>query len=104
MLAPVTVTVVPPVPPASYLARPRLDDSLRGILRHRLTCVVADTGFGKSSLLGSFAVRANCAWYALAPGDAALPALGRGVALALGSRLHGFRPETASFYRPSGES
>jgi DNA-binding SARP family transcriptional activator len=86
----------PPNLPSSYLERPRLEPALRAILDHRLTCVVADAGFGKTTLLASFAARANCAWYTLTTGDASVPSLVRGLGTALEARVHAFPSRLAA--------
>ncbi len=60
--------LLPAVPP-STLARPRLESRLDGALDRRLTLVSAGAGFGKSTLVASWAARVNSAWYALSAED-----------------------------------
>ncbi|HTW07779.1 MAG TPA: BTAD domain-containing putative transcriptional regulator [Acidimicrobiales bacterium] len=82
-----SVKLVPPAIGPSYLARPRLQALLSDAIRRRLTVVVAGPGFGKSTLLASWAAVSNAAWYSLGPEDAQMPALARGVIDALRLRV-----------------
>lgn len=88
--------IAAPKPPPFYLKRSRLDESLRASLSSRLTYVVADAGFGKSTLLGAFAGRVNCAWYSLSQRDFAVASLARGIVAALRSRVLAFPPGVAA--------
>ncbi len=74
----------------SWLPRPRLTDALAAATDHRLTVVVADAGFGKSTLLREWAADRPVAWYALGPDDASPAHLGRGVVDALRRVVPGF--------------
>ena len=85
-------TRFPPRSPPTMVQRPRLDDVLRSVLNHRLTCVVAERGYGKTTLLASFAARVNCAWCSLSANEN-LTSLVAGLAGALASRVHGCAPE-----------
>jgi DNA-binding SARP family transcriptional activator len=91
-----TGKVIPPSLPESYLHRPGLREHLDGVLRRRLTCVVAGAGFGKSTLLVAWEPGVRLAWYTLGPEDSALRTFGRGVISALRIRLPGMSNEVAS--------
>lgn len=71
--------IVPPSAPALLLARPRLEARLAEALERRLTTVVADAGFGKSSLLSSWATTVHSAWYTATQEDVSLDSLARGI-------------------------
>jgi DNA-binding SARP family transcriptional activator len=73
------VTELPP--------RPRLEAALDGALAHRLTVLVADAGFGKSTLLASWAAGINAVSYPLTSGDQDLTRLWRRLVRALRGRL-----------------
>lgn len=87
---------VAPLPPPTYLRRPRLEERLRDVLARRLSCVVADAGFGKSTLLAAFAGRVNCAWYTLSAADAAVASLAGGIVAALRARMPAFPADVAA--------
>jgi ATP/maltotriose-dependent transcriptional regulator MalT len=72
---------------ASILRRPRLENRLDGARSRRLTLLVADAGFGKSTLLTSWADRRGVARHTLTAEDRALAAAAAAVAAALGSEL-----------------
>src|SRR5262245_48765193 len=82
-----TTKLRPPAQPSPLLRRERLAALLDAADDRRLTTVVADAGFGKSTLLASWAADRNCAWYSLSPDDASLAAFARGVADALRLRV-----------------
>ncbi len=82
-----TTKLLPPVPPASLLRRDRLFARLDEALERRLTIVVADAGFGKSTLLSAWAAGVNCAWYSATPEDESLAAFARGIVDALRLRV-----------------
>jgi ATP/maltotriose-dependent transcriptional regulator MalT/DNA-binding SARP family transcriptional activator len=65
------------------IARPRLDALLDDGARRRLVTVVADAGFGKSTLLASWAARRPCAWYTVTADDGSLAAMVAGLIDAL---------------------
>jgi ATP/maltotriose-dependent transcriptional regulator MalT/DNA-binding SARP family transcriptional activator len=74
-----------PVVPRWAIRRPALEKILDGAIEGRLTTVVAGPGFGKTTLLASWAKRQPCArWYSLGREDRALATLARGLAEALG--------------------
>src|SRR5262245_13195205 len=82
-----TTKLLPPVAPASLLARDRLFARLGEALDRRLTIVVADAGFGKSTLLSAWAAGINCAWYSASPEDDSLAIFARGIVDALRLRV-----------------
>lgn len=65
------------------VARPRLTQLLDEGARRRLLTVVADAGFGKSTLLGSWAAERPCAWYTVRAEDRSLAAMVTGLVEAL---------------------
>jgi ATP/maltotriose-dependent transcriptional regulator MalT/DNA-binding SARP family transcriptional activator len=95
-----SVKLVPPVIGPSYLARPRLQALLEEVTRKRLTVVVAGPGFGKSTLLASWAAAGNAAWYSLGPEDAQMPTLARGLIDALRLRVPGLASELSAVMAP----
>ena len=82
-----TGRAVPPAVPHGTVARPRLDDLLAEGTRRRLVTVVADAGFGKSTLLASWAARHACAWYTVTAEDRGLAAMVTGLLDALRLRV-----------------
>ncbi|HEY2955289.1 MAG TPA: tetratricopeptide repeat protein [Candidatus Eisenbacteria bacterium] len=83
-----------PNPPAQALERPRLLHALAEHAERPLTLIVADAGYGKTTLLAEFAlsVRRPVVWYSLMPSDADLVVFGRYL-------LEGFRRENPRFGR-----
>ena len=72
------------------LTRPRLDQRLAAAGHRRLTCVVAGAGFGKTTLLTSWAGTApTSAWHSLTPGDRTLGVIVRAVTDTLRARVPG---------------
>jgi DNA-binding SARP family transcriptional activator len=90
-----TTKLLPPVAPASLLRRDRLFARLDEALERRLTIVVADAGFGKSTLLSAWAASVNCAWYSASPEEESLAAFSRGVMDALRLRVPAVPTEVA---------
>ena len=78
--------LLPAVPPTT-LARPRLDARLDGALERRVTLLSAGAGYGKSTLVASWAARAHSAWYALSPEDQEALLLADGLLRALRLRV-----------------
>lgn len=78
---------VAPAVASGSVARPRLDELLADGADRRLLSVVADAGFGKSSLLAGFAETRSCAWYSLTPDDRPLAAMFQGLVDALRLRV-----------------
>jgi hypothetical protein len=69
---PISRTKITPAPyREATLARDRLVDRLRENVHRRLTLVVADAGYGKTTLLADFSRRRHvrCLWYKLDPSD-----------------------------------
>ena len=81
-----SLQAVPPVLPEWLIPRPRLDRLLDDGTVRRLTTVVADPGFGKSTVLAGWAANTRCAWYTLGSADRGLSTLTAGLLDAL--RLH----------------
>lgn len=63
--------------------RPRLESMLDGALAHRLTVLVADAGFGKSTLLASWSAGIDAVSYSFTRGDKDLTRLWRRLVRAL---------------------
>lgn len=78
------------------VGRPRLERRLREALGRRLTCLVADAGFGKSTLLAGWAAGQHAAWYTVTASDGALGPLTRGLVDALRLRVPGLPPDLLS--------
>jgi ATP/maltotriose-dependent transcriptional regulator MalT/DNA-binding SARP family transcriptional activator len=74
------------VPPGT-LPRPRLDGLLQDVPGRRIVTVVADAGFGKSTLLASWARRVPCASLTVTAGHRGLAAMAAGLAGALRARI-----------------
>ncbi|HUC13235.1 MAG TPA: hypothetical protein VMS00_02165, partial [Acidimicrobiales bacterium] len=87
------VKLMPPTLGLSYVARPRLERLLAEVLHRRLTVVVAGPGFGKSTLLASWAAAANAAWYSLGDEDSQMSTLARGIVDAVRLRVPAISPE-----------
>jgi ATP/maltotriose-dependent transcriptional regulator MalT len=81
--------LLPPAVATPALARERLEERLDDALGRRLAVVVAGAGFGKTTLLSSWAARRRVAWYTLATEDVELGALVRGLVGALRLRVPG---------------
>ncbi len=91
-----TTKLRPPSAPSSLVPRERLRAVLDRSLERRLTTVVADAGFGKSTLLTAWAAEVNCAWYTLSPEDVSLATFARGLADALRLRVPGLPLDAAN--------
>ena len=85
--------LVPPAIAPPALTRARLEERLDEGLARRLTIVVAGAGFGKSTLLGAWAVRRSSAWYALTAEDRQLASLARGLFGALRLQVPDLPPD-----------
>jgi ATP/maltotriose-dependent transcriptional regulator MalT len=81
--------VLPPTAPALLLARTHLCDRLAEVPTRRLTTVVAEAGFGKSTLLSGWASSVHSAWYSVTQDDSSLDALARGLVDVLRLRVPG---------------
>ncbi|HEX7949120.1 MAG TPA: AAA family ATPase, partial [Candidatus Limnocylindrales bacterium] len=84
--------VVPPVTRGS-IVREKLEQRLADVLHRRLTVVVGDAGFGKSTLLASWSADRPVAWYGLDPDDRAIRLLEHGIIEAITRRLPGLRAD-----------
>ncbi|GAA2208417.1 hypothetical protein GCM10009850_038750 [Nonomuraea monospora] len=67
--------------------RPALDRRLDGALTHRLTCLVATTGYGKSTALAGWGPAVGAVLHRLGPADRDLPTLAGAVAAALSAKM-----------------
>jgi len=74
-----TPKLTPPAPPAALLPRARLRSLLDGALERRLTSVVAEAGYGKSTFLAALAADRHCAWYGCTVEDRSLATFARGL-------------------------
>lgn len=74
----------PPALVAPLIHRPRLEQRLDDSLSRRLTLVVADAGFGKSTLLASWAAGQPVAWYSVTTVDAEVGVFAAGVVESIG--------------------
>src|SRR5579864_8920275 len=92
----------------SLVPRPHLERRLDDALGRRLTAVIATAGFGKSTLLSSWAVGVRACWHTLTPEDAVLGSLARNVLDALRVRVPGLPPEIDAAVRgwrgPAGDT
>jgi ATP/maltotriose-dependent transcriptional regulator MalT/DNA-binding SARP family transcriptional activator len=82
-----------PAVPSMTLSRPALESRLDEALDRRLTLVIAGAGFGKSTLVASWAARHHCAWYALSWDDRTPLRLADGLARAIRLREPTFPDE-----------
>ncbi len=78
--------LVPRVPPDA-IARVHLVERLGGLTGHRLTTVVAGTGYGKSTLVASWAAEHPAAWYTADRADRDPRVLAAGLTMALRLRV-----------------
>ena len=83
--------LLPPAVAPPALPRPRLEGRLDDGLGRRLTVLIAGAGFGKSTLLSAWAAPHATAWYTVAPEDAELASLARGLVSALRLRVPGLQ-------------
>ncbi|HKP17725.1 MAG TPA: tetratricopeptide repeat protein [Gaiellaceae bacterium] len=93
-------TTVPAVP-ALAVRRPALEARLDEAFGRRVTVVVAGPGFGKTTLLASWAADVECAWYTITREDVSVPVLARGLAEALRSQLGDALAETLAALGPA---
>jgi DNA-binding SARP family transcriptional activator len=84
-----SLQAIPPVLPEWLVPRPRLDRLLDEVTARRLTTMVADAGFGKSTVLTTWAANRRCAWYTIGPFDRGLSTLTAGLLDALRLRVPG---------------
>ena len=79
--------ILPRSPTDAVMARPALEQLVTTARNRRLTVVVAEAGFGKSTLLASWWEAVPCAWYTADHRDVDLPTLGRQLSDALRLRV-----------------
>lgn len=79
--------ILPRSPTDGVIARPALEQLVATARNRRLTVVVAEAGFGKSTLLASWWETVPCAWYTADHRDLDLPTLGRQLSDALRLRV-----------------
>lgn len=87
--------ILPPARPEGSLARPALAERVTTALARRLSLVVADAGFGKSTLLTSWWEAAPCAWYSADQSDGDLATFARRLTDALRLRVPDMPAELA---------
>lgn len=86
----------PPVLSGAYVHRRRLRQLLEEGRERRLTVVTAGPGYGKSSLLASWANEAGSAWYTVDESDRSLVTFARGLGESLRGRLPALPGQLAS--------
>ena len=91
--------MLPPARPVGSLARPALAARVADVLSRRLTTVIAEAGYGKSTLLSSWWEIAPCAWYTADATDRDLATLARQLADALRLRVPELRSGLARAIR-----
>jgi ATP/maltotriose-dependent transcriptional regulator MalT/DNA-binding SARP family transcriptional activator len=79
--------ILPRSPTDGVIARPALEQLVTTARNRRLTVMVAEAGFGKSTLLASWWEQVPCAWYTADHRDLDLPTLGRQLSDALRLRV-----------------
>jgi ATP/maltotriose-dependent transcriptional regulator MalT/DNA-binding SARP family transcriptional activator len=79
--------ILPRSPTHGVIERRALEQLVATARNRRLTVVVAEAGFGKSTLLASWWENAPCAWYTADQRDLDLPTLGRQLSDALRLRV-----------------
>jgi ATP/maltotriose-dependent transcriptional regulator MalT/DNA-binding SARP family transcriptional activator len=92
------------VPHPALLSRPRLDRLLDDVQRRRLTIAVAGAGFGKTTLLASWANAVNSAWYSVTPEDRFYSSFAQGLFDVLRLRVPGLPPEIRTTVERAGGS
>ena len=106
-------TPAPPAPSAGepepepaallpLLRRERLHALLGQALGRRLTTIVAEAGYGKSTLLADWTAGLHCAWYGVAVEDGSLAAFARGLADALRLRVPALPADVARAVTAAG--
>src|SRR5215213_7973857 len=94
----------PPLPPANYVARPRLRDQIESAVPLGVALIVAPGGFGKTVALADFARSAPfpVAWLSVSPADADLVAFVEALSAAFRPILPRFGREAAVLVRSGG--
>ena len=88
----------------SLVSRPRLVDLLTEVQRRRLTIAVAGAGFGKTTLLTSWAGAVNSAWYSVTAEDRFYSSFAQGLFDVLRLRVPGLPPEIRTTVEGAGGS
>jgi ATP/maltotriose-dependent transcriptional regulator MalT/DNA-binding SARP family transcriptional activator len=86
----------------TMLERPQLERRLDEAFGKRLTLVVAGAGFGKTTLLASWADDLDAVWYQVRETDRAVIWLARGLLSALGRRVSGLPGELSAALEAGG--
>src|SRR5689334_1357790 len=81
--------IAPPPLPLNHIARPELLDRLAEAARQRVALVLAGPGYGKTTLLATFAAAHGCAWLSLEREDAELASFLPGLLGAIRQALPG---------------
>ncbi|TDC35079.1 tetratricopeptide repeat protein [Kribbella albertanoniae] len=89
-------------PGAGTVDRPRLVALLDEGVQRRLLTVVADAGFGKSTLLSAWAAGRTCAWHTVRAEDASLAGMVAGLVAALRSQVPALASIPAELQSPRG--
>jgi ATP/maltotriose-dependent transcriptional regulator MalT len=89
---------------SDVLERPALERRLDEAFGKRLTLVVAGAGFGKTTLLASWAADLDAVWYQLRESDTGALSLARGILGALSTRVPGLPDELKAAVETGGGS
>jgi ATP/maltotriose-dependent transcriptional regulator MalT/DNA-binding SARP family transcriptional activator len=92
----------PPAAGGPLLSRPRLEEQLDELFGRRLAVVIGGAGYGKSTLVASWAADIHCVWYSISPEDADVDVLVRGLAAAARGRV-GSLPQVAKGRAPGAQ-
>ena len=87
---------------AGTVGRPRLAALVDEGVQRRLLTVVADAGFGKSTLLSSWAAEKPCAWHTVRAEDGSLAAMVSGLVAALRRQVPALATIPAELQSPRG--
>jgi ATP/maltotriose-dependent transcriptional regulator MalT len=87
---------------AGTVGRPRLTALLDEGVQRRLLTVVADAGFGKSTLLSSWATQRPCAWHTVRAEDGSLAAMVSALVTALRPQVPALETLPAELLSPRG--
>ncbi|MEV5965761.1 tetratricopeptide repeat protein [Kribbella sp. NPDC051952] len=87
---------------AGTVGRPRLTALLDEGVQRRLLSVVADAGFGKSTLLSSWAAERPCAWHTVRAEDGSLAAMVSALVTALRRQVPALESIPAELQSPRG--
>lgn len=95
---------VPPLPPAKFVPRPRLRDTIEGAVPLGVALMVAPGGFGKTVAMADFATNATfpVAWLTVSPADADLVAFVESLTAAIRRFRAGFGKQAVKMARQSG--